>query len=389
MEVLDELDALLTRMADNPASFGDAEGVQALHRPLARLEAVTTVATAAFDASGEWEVEGAGSAAAWMAVRCTMPKNHAWRRVHLGRALRHLPVAEGAWLEGRIGAPHVAVLAGVRTKAASEALARDEAMLVHQAGDLRFDQFRRAVAYWSEQADPDGTEKKSERQWEARHLHLSHTFEGTWVGDLVLDPISGEIVSRALRRIEEELLADERAAVLARREAGLDDVPPGRRRLPSQRRADALVEMARRSDAAGPDDRRPEPLVSVLVGYETFAGRMCQLASGTVVTPGSLLRWLGNAWVERVVFDSPSRVIDVGVARRLFDGATRRAVQVRDQECFHPFCDRPAEQCQIDHVEPYAAGGRTVTANGRPACTFHNLERHRRRKRKRRPPTKE
>ncbi|MBW3627635.1 MAG: HNH endonuclease, partial [Actinobacteria bacterium] len=67
-----------------------------------------------------------------------------------------------------------------------------------------------------------------------------------------------------------------------------------------------------------------------------------------------------------------------GVSRRLFTGATRRAVQVRDQECFHPLCDEPAEFCQIDHVEPWSAGGDTVAANGRPACAYHNRQRHRR-----------
>ncbi|MGH9247583.1 MAG: hypothetical protein ACRD29_25395, partial [Acidimicrobiales bacterium] len=40
--------------------------------------------------------------------------------------------------------------------------------------------------------------------------------------------------------------------------------------------------------------------------------------------------------LERVVFDGPSRVIDVGPHRRLFDVATRRSVEVRDRECFHP-----------------------------------------------------
>ncbi len=78
------------------------------------------------------------------------------------------------------------------------------------------------------------------------------------------------------------------------------------------------------------------------------------------------------------MFDGPSRVVDVGAARRLFTGATRRAVEVTDQQCFHEMCDVPAEQCQIDHVEPWAAGRPPVTRNGRPACAHHNRERHRR-----------
>ena len=79
-----------------------------------------------------------------------------------------------------------------------------------------------------------------------------------------------------------------------------------------------------------------------------------------------------------MVFDGPSRVIDVGVRQRLFSGPTRRAVQVRDRECFHDLCDIPAEQCDVDHVEPWAAGGATTTDNGWPACGFHNRARHRR-----------
>ena len=122
----------------------------------------------------------------------------------------------------------------------------------------------------------------------------------------------------------------------------------------------------------------PEPLFSVLVGYETFAGPICELANGTVVTPGSLAPWLTQAMIERVVFDSPSRVIDVGVRRRLFTGGLRRAIEVRDQECFHEFCEERAADCQVDHIEPYGAGGRTVQHNGRAACPHHNRQRHRR-----------
>ena len=147
-------------------------------------------------------------------------------------------------------------------------------------------------------------------------------------------------------------------------------------RTPAQRRADALVEMARRSLALPAGSRLPEPLFSVVVGYETFAGRVCELASGAVVAPADLARWLGEAWVERVVFDGPERVRDVGVRRRIFAGGSRRAVQLRDRECFHPYCEEPAEACEIDHVQPWAAGGPTTEANGRVACGFHNRQRH-------------
>ena len=185
------------------------------------------------------------------------------------------------------------------------------------------------------------------------------------------------MVARAVRRIEDELFDSDWAEARARVGEGVSASDLAR--TPAQRRADAVVEMARRSGAVPPGARLPEPLFTVLVGYETFAGRICELAEGTVVAPGSVVRWLDEAWVERVVFDGPSRVIDVGARRRIFTGATRRAVEVRDQECFHPLCDVAAERCEVDHVEPYSQGGPTIASNGRAACDFHNRQRHRRR----------
>ena len=179
-------------------------------------------------------------------------------------------------------------------------------------------------------------------------------------------------MARELHRLE-QLFAADWAEAKAR--VGEEVRIAGVRRTPAQRRADALVEMATRSATAPAEGRRPEPLFSVLVGYETFMGAISQLSSGTMVPPGSLAPWLDRALVERVVFDSPSRVIDVGGRQRLFSGATRRAIEVRDRACFEPACDVPAEWCEIDHIERWAEGGLTVEANGRAACAFHNRRR--------------
>jgi hypothetical protein len=108
------------------------------------------------------------------------------------------------------------------------------------------------------------------------------------------------------------------------------------------------------------------------VGLETFTGRVCETDRGTVVPPDLLRRYLEEADVERIVFDGPSRVIDVGARRRFFTGATRRAVEVRDRRCVHPGCEVPAFLCQVDHVVPVEHGGLTTQDNGRLLCGFHN-----------------
>jgi hypothetical protein len=232
------------------------------------------------------------------------------------------------------------------------------------------------VAYWCQLADPDRTDADAESLRARRRLHLAQGLGGQWYLNGLLDPISGEIVAKTLERIEDELFESDWAE--AKERVGEGVCVADLARTPAQRRADALVEMARRARGVPEGSRLPEPLFSVFVDYDTFAGRICELASGTVVAPGSLLRWLDAAWVERVVFDGPNRIRNIGVRRRLFDGATRRAVELRDRECFHPMCEVPAEDCEIDHVVPWAEGGLTVEGNGRAACGFHHRRRHRR-----------
>jgi len=72
-------------------------------------------------------------------------------------------------------------------------------------------------------------------------------------------------------------------------------------------------------------------------------------------------------------------VLDVGVRQRLFTGATRTAVELRDLECAHPSCHVRFEDCEIDHITPYEHGGLTVQDNGEPKCPGHHRWHHRRR----------
>ena len=229
----------------DPAQLADAEIIQLLHCQLERLNTATVRATAAFDAGRAWEGDGARSAAAWVAVRCHLPVATARRRVRLGRAVRHMPAVEAAWLAGDVGEAHAALLAAARTPATAQCFERDEARLVEQACDLRYSHFARAVASWSQLADPEGTDGSERAQHHARRVHLSQSFADSWVLDGVLDPVNGTIVASALRRIEDELFAADWAEAREQlgEAAGVGDLS----RTAAQRRADALVEMARRA----------------------------------------------------------------------------------------------------------------------------------------------
>ncbi len=248
--------------------------------------------------------------------------------------------------------------------------------LVAWAETLPFHQYARRVQEWLLEVDEEGAERDAARHHDARRVHLSRSFEGRWFLDGVLDPIAGEIVHETLQAITDELFEADWAK--ATEEVGT--TPTGEQlrsltRTPAQRRVDALVEMAARARTAPAGGRRPQPLFTVLVGEATFA-RTVELASGATATPGQLAAWLDDALIERIVFDGPDRVMAVGT-QRAFRGALRRAVQVLDRTCSHPFCDEPAARCEVDHLLPASLGGATTQENGRLFCDFHHDLHHR------------
>ena len=192
---------------------------------------------------------------------------------------------------------------------------------------------------------------------------------------MTLDPVLGTIVFNELERLERQLFAEEWAG--ARRRLGREPTTADLTRTPGQRRADALGVMARRSRTAPADGRKPEPLFTVVIDYETLLGRISQLEQGPVVPPGSLLPWLDTATFERIIF-APGKRAECSVTARFFTGATRRALEVRDLECQHEFCDISADRCQMDHIVPHSQGGLTTQENGQVLCDFHNRLRYER-----------
>jgi Domain of unknown function (DUF222) len=356
----------------DPDALDDTElaaAVVGLHRQQARLAAAVTRLTAAADARRVWADDGSRSCGAWLAHRCRLPVGQARAEAWLGRRLRTMPATAEAFAAGDISLRHAMVLASLAGGRTAEYFVRDEAILVDHARTLSWADFVRAIEYWRQHADPDGVERDAEHDQALRRVHLSPGMRGTGVLDGMLTPLAYATVDAALGRVEQELFEADWAA--ARAEHGDAATACHLSRTPAQRRHDALVELATRAVTAPADGKRPRPLISVFVGYETFKGRICQLAGGTVVSPGTVASLLDEALIERVVFDGPSRVIDLGRARR-FSGAVRHALEVRDQQCTHHNCDQPAERCQGDHIHAWAAGGTTSLDNGQLRCGYHN-----------------
>ena len=329
------------------------------HRAAARLAAVRAKLIAAWDARGVWGSNGARTPAVRLRNDCKISSESAAVELRRARKLRSMPHTLAALAAGEISVDHVDLLGRANYGTRQTCFAESEEMLVGHCRRLRFPEAEHVVAYWRQHADAVGADDDAQRLHEQRRLSAARTYDGSVYLRALLDPIDGTIFLTELTRLERQLYDTEQSAGELVR-------------TPGQRRADALVEMATRSASTPAGAQRPRPLYTVLVGYETFAGRICQLDDNTVIAPGQLLGGLSAADVERVVFDNPDRVIGVS-ARRRFTGALRRAVQVRDRHCQHPSgCDIPAPACDIDHIIPRSRHGPTSQTNGRLLCPTHN-----------------
>lgn len=357
------LDAVLATDLDaHVGEDGDVEArlvaeVAALQCQKARLAALEARLVGLWDARKTWAVDGSRSASSALARDGGLSLQSAKVIVGRARKLATMPVTAKAFAAGELSVDQVDLLTRANQEWRETSFAEHEQMLVGECRRLRYPQAHKVISYWCQHADAVAAEDDAAARDASRYASTATTLDGEVVVHAVLDPVGGSAFCDELERLEHQLY--------------LDDKHTGRKRTIRQRRADALVEMANRSRTAQPGGLRPRPLITVLIGEQAFT-RVCETAEGVVVTPGQVVAHLGDADIERIVFDGPSRVIDVSHRRR-FTGALRRAIEVRDGHCQHPSgCDIPAKYCDADHITTPHHGGDTSQDNGRLLCPTHN-----------------
>ena len=351
------VDALLAEAPCHESGAHLHADVISLQRIRAKLGVLAAATLSEWDHALVWAEDGSRSAASRLARDTHSSVRCAKQELRRARQLCHLPVTRAAVTAGDLSLEHLDLLGSACTRERAELFAEHEATLIDQCTVLAYAEAVRLVQYWCQRADDVLNTPAKERRAAKAAFYASSSLDGMVVLNGQLDPIGGAIVTEALRRIEHELY--------------LADLKTGTRRTAAQRRAQALVEMAHRSQAAPPDGRMPKPLFTVVVGDRT-AQQLCELANGTVIRPSELVEYFDAAMLETVLFDGPSTVLSVS-RRRSFTGAIRRAIEVRDRRCQHPSgCDEPAARCDVDHIKPYRLGGVTSQFNGRLLCSTHN-----------------
>jgi hypothetical protein len=344
---------------------GDALGdalIQIREAGIDPLEAAFASGLRRFDKAGEYKADGALSAVAWMRERCNLSGGAAAERVNIARQLDKLPQTAKAFAAGSVGFQHVALIARTAENVGTAPVQKEEANLLQAA--LRMDpgRFAGVAKDFEHRVDREAALADANRAYARRYLHISEPQDGMVRLDGLLDVEGGATVRTALLAL----------------------MPPPKNddaRTPGQRRADALVDLARRplngSKLGTVGGQRPHLVITASV--ETLAGLPGAPAarlegSGPIpqetaqrLACDPTLSWLlGDAELEN----------ETSHAHRRIPPATRRALVARDRDCVFNGCHRPAIWCDGHHLVWWTRGGKTALSNLALVCGRHHRMLH-------------
>ncbi len=316
------------------------------------------------------------SAAAQVAVELRLAPSTAEQRVWTARCLaEQLPDTLAALRAGAIDYRRAAAIADVAAAHDPEVARAVEALVLGPAGRRTIGEHRAAIERALLQVAPQTAAQRHERAAAGRRV--VHYPQADGMADTVAT-----------------LTADGMATLRAALEAaaaGLKAADPGDGRTIDQLRADALVEMARRSLATGwlaGDDgvgglrlataqgRRPAIQVTVpfstLIGIDEHPGEL----TGYGPIPASIARRIAADGVWRRLLTDPTtgQLLDYGTTTYQPPQDLRDKIIARDRRCVFPGCSQPAHRCQIDHTVPYPAGPTAETNNNPLHISHHDLK---------------
>jgi hypothetical protein len=217
--------------------------------------------------------------------------------------------------------------------------------------------------------DPEAAEEKRRNAAETRGVDLGITD---------VDPATGIAYGTTALDLPDALDLEQAIARRAKLLGELGDDDPV-----DVRRAKALGELAREDlmldlPVADPDTgeikrnvpgRKSELVVHISAEDPTVA-RFAN--TRTPITVEQVKAWFSltnTSVIVRPVLDlNGHQPVD---SYEIPDGL-RRQVTLRDHHCAYPYCTKPAERCDLDHVVSYAEGGPTSAANLAPASRGHH-----------------
>lgn len=353
------VDRLAVEDATGLADVGLADQLVALSRLADRLAAEVARRVAVLDARRGFEVDGAVSTVTWLRQRCRLDPSTARRLVMTARTLRNLPATSAAFAAGDVGPGHAAAIADALHRLGAAVVDRAEPALLTAARAADPGAVRRLVEHLRDALTPEQVAADEQTGHDRVYLHLSRTLGGMVALDGWLNPEQCATLAAALAPLMRPVRPDD---------------PRGAPR----RRAEALVELARRALDRGdlPEQAGERPHLIVTASIDRLLGQPDAAPvlldhAGTLSTTAAR-RLACDAQVTRVLLGSDNLPLDVGRTHRLVTPAQRPALRVRDGGCVFIRCGRPVSWCDAHHVRSWLDGGATNLNNLVLLCRRHH-----------------
>lgn len=358
-----------------------------------------------------WRVYGA-STTTWLAEAGNLTPNQARHLIKAGQQLERFETVGEAATKGEVlpqqAEAMTTVLAELPREFPTEVMQEAQGLLVGFATDHNSSELRRLTTHLIEVLDPETCEAREERRLE-RQLQRATSRRGL---EFRQDGDGSVLIRGSLPIVQAEPLIQIIDAYSAAERRALDALDPHAPLLsPAMRRADALVAMVNRhcQEALAPGNGGDRPRVVATLSYDRLIDQACAagicddklaatlgeftsgvalggaaagtggvglgsrlIRNGLPVPASELRRLLCDAEVLPVVLGGRSEILDVGRAQRLVTAPIRAALELRDQGCVFPGCDKPPQACQAHHLQPWWAGGSTSLANLVLVCPHHH-----------------
>ena len=333
-----------------------------LRRQIDRLESVFVTWVLRFDQLRAYDDAGASSTVAWLRSRCGFSGGAAAQRVEVARQLSALPDAADLFAKGDLSFSTASVLARTTSEIGPEATALAGASLTDAAKRLGPEQLRTVGMHLRHAVDPDGELAQALRDRARRRFDLSMRLDGMCVVDGLLDAEGGALLRTAIDALCAPVSDDDRT--------------------PTQRRADAIAELARRQLQSGdlPTRGGVRPHLMITASSDgAVAGnalRAAELAGVGPLADPILERLSCDAALSTVTVDEKGDALSVGRTRRTTPAALRRALMQRDRGCAWPGCDRPPAWTDSHHIRHWLKGGPTALKNLVLLCGYHHRRAH-------------
>ncbi|MEJ7690536.1 MAG: DUF222 domain-containing protein [Nocardioidaceae bacterium] len=401
---LTALDECLAKAVDAPVwSLDDARLSRRLGQALAvraRVDELVARLVGHVDERDLGKVAGASSTKAHLVASYRVSGAAAAGLVSQARCLTdRTTTTRTAWATGKVSAEQ-AVLIGTAVdklppEISDEVVEHAQVDLVEHAQSLTFTQLQVVANHLIEVVDPEGADAVLAEQLEAEEARALQqtTFRGRRGFDgiarfsgkmpnLQFDMLTTALEAIASPRRNQTAVADGSGtgAPLSPTAPGTDAGAPSPETDPtlltySQRLGRAFVELLEHL----PTDHLPShgaanATIVVTIDHDKLTAGVGEatLTTGTTVSPRETRRLACNAGLLPLMLDGKSAILDLGLARRLFDRYQRIALAVRDQGCIFAGCERPAAWCEAHHITAWQDGGPTDLTNGCLLCNFHH-----------------